>query len=394
MSPATETPGSLVPVQDAGDPFDGVPPVVVERADVHLVELPLRLRFETAHGTSTARLVPILELHADGVAGLGEGVMDSRLPLYLDETVPAAMPLVEHMLTEHVVGRALSSPAAFTDAVAPLRGHRMAKAMIESALWDLWARRIGAPLTTLLGGVRAEVECGVVVGIQPDAETTLAATTAALDEGYRRVKLKIAPGWDVEPVAAVRRALPDAVLAADANAAYALDDADHLRRLDEHGLDYLEQPLAYDDLVDHAALQRDLATPICLDESITGADAARHAVQLDAARVLNVKLGRVGGYGEVRRIHALAVAAGVPLWCGGMLESGVGRAHNVHLATLPGFTKPGDLASASRYWADDVVEQPLECVDGTMAVPPGDGIGVTLDRVVIERRRVGRMTVP
>jgi L-alanine-DL-glutamate epimerase-like enolase superfamily enzyme len=221
VSPATETPGSLVPVQDAGDPFDGVPPVVVERADVHLVELPLRLRFETAHGTSTARLVPILELHADGVAGLGEGVMDSRLPLYLDETVPAAMPLVEHMLTEHVVGRALSSPAAFTDAVARLRGHRMAKAMIESALWDLWARRIGAPLTTLLGGVRAEVECGVVVGIQPDAETTLAATTAALDEGYRRVKLKIAPGWDVEPVAAVRRALPDAVLAADANAAYA-----------------------------------------------------------------------------------------------------------------------------------------------------------------------------
>lgn len=394
MSPAPERPDSLAPVRDPGDPFDAVPPVVVERADVHLVELPLRFRFETAYGASTARLVPILELHAEGVVGLGEGVMESRLPLYHDETVPTAMPLVEHMLTEHVVGRALASPAAFTDAVAPLRGHRMAKAMIESALWDLWARRVGVPLTTLLGGVRTEVECGVVVGIQPDAAATVAAAAAAVEDGYRRVKLKIAPGWDVEPVGAVRGALPDAVLAADANAAYVLDDADLLRRLDEHRLDFLEQPLAYDDLLDHAALQRGLATPICLDESITGAAAARHAVQLDAARVLNVKLGRVGGYGEVRRIHALATAAGTPLWCGGMLESGVGRAHNVHLATLPGFTKPGDLSSASRYWVDDVVEQPLECVAGTMAVPPGDGIGVTLDRRVVEHHRVGRMTVP
>jgi o-succinylbenzoate synthase len=381
-------------VRAEGDPFDDVPPVVVERAEVHLIELPLRFRFETSYGTWTSRRVPILELHADGAVGLGEGVMESHLPLYLDETVPTAMPLVEHLLTDHVVGRALASPDAFTAAVAHLRGHRMAKAMVETALWDLWARRAGVPLASLLGGVRTVVACGIVVGIRPDTAATVDATAGYLEAGARRVKLKIAPGWDLEPVAAARDAFPDAPLAADANATYTLDDLDRLRVLDEHGLVFLEQPLAYDDLVDHADLQRELVTPLCLDESITGAAAARHALRLGAARVLNVKPGRVGGHGEARRIDALARAAGVPLWCGGMLETGVGRAHNLHLASLPGFTEPADVWSSSRYWVDDVVEQPLECVDGTMPVPSGDGIGVTLDRAVVDRHRVGRMAVP
>jgi O-succinylbenzoate synthase len=379
---------------DEADPFHDLPPVVVERADVHLVELPLRFRFETSYGTWTSRLVPILELHAEGVVGLGEGVMESQLPLYLDGTGATAMPLVEHLLTGYVVGRALSAPDAFSAAVAHLRGHRMAKAMVEMALWDLWSRRAVVPLAVLLGGVRTAIECGAVVGIQPDAATTVAAAAEHLEAGARRVKLKIAPGWDLEPVAAVRAAFPDAPLAADANCAYALDDLAHLRALDEHGLAFIEQPLAHDDLVDHADLQRELTTPVCLDESITGADAARHAVRLGSGRVLNVKPGRVGGHGEARRVDTVATTAGLPVWCGGMLETGVGRAHNLHLASRPGFTDPADLWSSSRYWVDDVVEQPLECVDGIMAVPDGPGIGVTLDRSVIDRHRVGRMAVP
>ncbi len=364
----------------------------VERAELHVLELPLRFRYETSFGVQTGRTVPLVVLHGDGASGLGEGVMDSRLPLYREETVAGALPLVRAMLRDHVVGVEIAHPADLAGHLAHLRGNRMAKAMVETALWDLHAHQLGAPLRDVLGGSGTSVECGVSLGIQPSIDATLDVVGAHAAEGYRRIKLKIEPGWDVEVIAAVRGAFPLLTLTADANGAYTLDDAPHLRRLDPFGLDYLEQPLAWDDIAQHAILARSLETPLCLDESIVDATTAELAAQLGAARVVNLKVGRVGGHAEARRIDAVARRAGLAMWCGGMLETGVGRAHNIHLSTLAGFTKPGDVSSASRYWDADVVEQALECVDGTMPVPEGPGIGVTLAMPVVERFRVAHET--
>jgi O-succinylbenzoate synthase len=360
----------------------------VERAELHVVELPLRFRFETSFGATTSRTVPLLVLHAGGAVGLGEGVMDAELPLYREETVAGALPLLRHLLSEHVVGRELPYPESFSTAVQHLRGNRMTKAIVETALWDLHARQAGVPLRELLGGERTEVPCGISLGIQPSIDDTIAAVERNVEAGYRRIKLKIKPGWDVDVLTAVREAFPSIVLTADANSAYTLDDADHLRRLDALHLDYIEQPLGWEDLIDHSQLRRCITTPICLDESVVDAATARHAVAIGAAQVINLKLARVGGYGEARLIDVLASTSGVPLWCGGMLETGVGRAHNIHLATLHGFTKPGDTSSASRYWEADVVNEPLEAADGLMAVPSGTGIGVTLAYDVIGRHEV------
>lgn len=360
----------------------------VERAELHVVELPLRFRFETSFGLQTARIVPLLVLSADGAQGLGEGVMDSHLPLYREETVASALPLVRSILRDHVVGVELAHPGDLLGRLAHLRGNRMAKAMIETALWDLYARQADVPLRDLLGGHGEAVACGVSLGIQPSIDATVQLVAAHVELGYRRVKLKIKPGWDLEVLGAVRAAFPTLTLTADGNSAYSLADAAHLRQFDRFGLDYLEQPLAWDDIVDHGTLQRTLSTPICLDESIVDVATARMAAELAAIRVVNLKVGRVGGHREAQRIDDAARHAGVALWCGGMLETGVGRAHNIHLATLAGFTKPGDISSASRYWDADVVEQELECVDGMMPVPPGPGIGVTLATPTVERFRV------
>ena len=214
-----------------------------------------------------------------------------------------------------------------------------------------------------------------------------------VDLGYKRIKLKIKPGWDLKPLSAVRAAFPSLVMTADANSAYTLDDVEHLQRIDDVGLDYIEQPLGWDDIADHGELARSLATPLCLDESIVSVETTRLALELEAAKVINMKVGRVGGHAEAVAIEAIARAHNVPLWCGGMAETGVGRAHNIHLATLAGFTKPGDVSSSSRYWEHDVVEQPLECVDGMMAVPPGPGIGVTLDVDRVRSLRVQHIVV-
>jgi O-succinylbenzoate synthase len=292
---------------------------------------------------------------------------------------------VRAILHDHVVGVSFGHPAELSDRLAHLRGNRMAKAMVETALWDLHARVLGRPLGVVLGGHRDAVECGVSLGLQPSPDALVELVAAHVEQGYRRIKLKIKPGRDVDVLDAVRAAFPTTTLTADANSAYTLDDVARLRSLDRFELDYIEQPLGWDDLVDHATLQRELATPICLDESIVDVASARHAIQLGSAKVVNLKVGRVGGHLEAQRIDELARRSGIALWCGGMLETGVGRAHNIHLATLDGFTKPGDISSASRYWETDVVEQPLECVDGMMPVPSGAGIGVTLDRGAVRR---------
>lgn len=254
----------------------------------------------------------------------------------------------------------------------------MAKAMVEMAFWDLWAKSLGLPIKTLLGGLKSEIEVGVSLGITPLAETIKRAV-AHHDLGYKRIKLKIKPGHDLDIVRAVRAALPDAHLTVDANTSYSLSDTTVFEALDDLGLDYIEQPLAWDDIHDHAILQSRIATPICLDECIRSAADARKALQTDAARVINIKVGRVGGYLEAKRIHDLCAAFDVPVWCGGMLESGIGRAHNIHLSTMANFRKPGDTSSSSRYFTKDIINEALVATDGMMPVPLGPGIGVTLD---------------
>lgn len=259
----------------------------------------------------------------------------------------------------------------------------MAIAALENALFDALAKRAGMPLWMLLGGTRTEILVGASLGIQESIQATIDGAIRHLDEGYRRLKFKIKPGWDVEPLSAVRDALPDVPLTVDANSAYRLTDARTFAKLDSLDLDYIEQPLAHDDLVDHAALQRQLKTPVCLDESIHSPEDTRKALQLGAGRVINIKQGRMRGLAMARAAHDVAVSFGAPVWCGGMLELGVGRATNLHLSSLPGFTLPGDTASASRYFEDDIIEERLEATEGVQQIPNGPGLGVTLRRNLI-----------
>jgi o-succinylbenzoate synthase len=332
----------------------------------------------------TDRLAPILVLTAsDGTIGLAEGVMDATWPLYREEIVESAVPLAERMLAKFVVGKPFDTPGELASRFAHLRGNRMTKAMIEMASWDLYARRLGKPLRDVLGGSGDAIATGVSLGIQPTIDDTLAIVARHVDLGYKRIKLKIKPGWDLEPLHAVRSAFPNLTMTADANSAYSLADADHLRKIDDVHLDYIEQPLDWEDIIDHAKLATLMDTPLCLDESIVGLASARYAIELNAAKVINMKVGRVGGHGEAIAVEALARDHSIPLWCGGMLETGVGRAHNIHLTTLPAFTKPGDVSSASRYWEHDIIVEQLECIDGMMPVPPGNGIGVSLNWDVV-----------
>ena len=357
-------------------------PLRIDGASLRLVNLPLITPFTVSNSTAYDKTFPLLVLRSGDLEGIAEGVVDPH-PDYLDETISGSLGCLRDTLLPLVVGKSFENPAALEAVLRPWRGHYMTKALIEMAFWDLWAKSLDLPLKSVLGGTGDAVDVGVSLGIDGIAETVEKARDHdAL--GYKRVKLKIMPGHDVELVAAVRKALPRARLSVDANTAYTLADLRHLKKLDAFGLEYIEQPLAYDDLNDHAFLQRHIETPVCLDESIRTAEQARKAMEMDATRVVNIKVGRVGGYLESRRIHDLAAAWGVPVWCGGMLESGIGRAHNIHLSTLPNFRKPGDTSSSSRYFTKDIVNEPLEAHDGRMPVPQGPGIGVTLDHAFLE----------
>jgi O-succinylbenzoate synthase len=361
----------------------------IESAELRVIRLHLLRPFETSFGVETDRTIPLLTLRSEGLEGYAEGVMDA-LPLYREETIAGAMDLIREAFLPRVMGREITSPEEIGAWLAPFRGNRMAKAVVEMAVWDLWARLAGKPLWKLLGGVRSAIPVGVSLGIQKSIEATIEAAQQHLTQGYRRIKLKIKPGWDVEMISRVRAALPDAVLTVDANSAYRLEDLAVLQALDRCGLDYIEQPLAYDDIVDHARLQSQLETAICLDESILSAEDTRKAIELRAGRVINIKVARVGGLTEARRVHDTAMAAGIPVWCGGMLESGVGRAHNIHLATLPNFTKPGDTSSSSRYWAQDIINEDLKAENGLMPVPAGPGTGISLNRSFIDTLTLSR----
>jgi O-succinylbenzoate synthase len=350
----------------------------IETAELRVIHMELLHPFETSFGVETGRIVPVLRLFSGGLEGISEGVMDT-LPLFREETIPGALTLLRETFLPRILGVDLQGPQDIQVLLAPFRGNRMAKAIVEMAVWDLWAKSLGQPLGIVLGGVRTAIPVGVSLGIQKSIEATCETVGRHLAQGYQRIKLKIKPGWDVGMVAPVRAAFPEAVLTVDANSAYTLTSLPILRALDQLNLDYIEQPLAYDDIFDHAKLQRQIQTAICLDESILSAEDARKALECGAGQVINVKVARVGGHLEARRVHDVAAAFGAPVWCGGMLETGIGRAHNIHLASLPNFTKPGDTSSSSRYWKRDIIHEALETHNGLMAVPQGMGIGVSLD---------------
>jgi O-succinylbenzoate synthase len=353
--------------------------ITVDRLQLRLVRLPLVAFFETSFGRIYERSFVLVSLEGGGVAGIGECVADVD-PYYSAETTVTAWHVIRDFLAPLVLGRQFEDPRDVFAALARVRGHNMAKAAVEMAAWDLAARQRNLPLSQLIGGTRAEIASGVSIGIQDSVDDLLERIARELAAGYRRIKIKIKPGWDVDIVEAVRARFGAVPLMVDANAAYTLDDRAHLAALDRFDLMMIEQPLDYDDIPDHAALQRAIRTPICLDESIHSVRAAAEALDLDACRIINIKPGRVGGHGPSIRLHDLCAARGVPVWHGGMLESGIGRAHNIHLASLPNFTLPGDIAASRRYFVPDLIEPPIEVrADGTIPVPTGAGIGVTID---------------
>ncbi|MBA8821549.1 o-succinylbenzoate synthase [Ochrobactrum sp. P6BS-III] len=355
----------------------------IEAAEIRVIRLPLLVPFVISTGTMTEKIIPVLTLKAEGLEGYAEGVMDP-LPDYLEETISGSLSFLRDVLLPQIVGKHFNGPADLAAILDPWRGHRMSKAMVEMAVWDLWAKALNLPLSVALGGVRDAIDVGVSLGIA-DIPTTIDRVAASLDAGYKRVKLKIKRGHDLAMLQAVRDRFPEAKLTVDANTDYRLSDLPLLKAMDAFALDYIEQPLAFDDITDHVHVQEKLLTAICLDESIRSSVDARKALVARACRVINIKVGRVGGHSASRAIHDVCAAFDVPVWCGGMLEAGIGRAHNIHLSTLANFTKPGDTSSASRYFPRDIVNEPLEAENGRMAVPKnGPGIGVTLDRAFLE----------
>ena len=358
--------------------------VRIDRIELRLLRLPLVRFFETSFGRVHEREFLVVTVDGDGASGVGECVADAS-PFYSAETTRTAWHIITEFLAPLVLGRSFDHPREIFGALAVVRGHQMAKAAVEMAAWDLAARQRGVSLSALLGGEdRASIDSGVSIGIQDSLDELVERVAIERAAGYRRVKIKIKPGWDVQAVERVRAEFGDIPLMVDANAAYTLADAARLAELDRFDLTMIEQPLDYDDIRDHARLQRDLGTAICLDESISSVRAAAEAIELGACRVINIKPGRVGGHAEARRLHDLAAAHGVPVWHGGMLESGIGRAHNIHLSTLPNFSLPGDIAASRRYYAPDLIDPEIEVrADGTIAVPDGPGIGVHIvaDRV-------------
>ena len=357
----------------------------LQAVDLRILKMRLRRPFRTSFGVQQDRYPLLIRLHLDGLSAWSECVAGER-PSYSSETVATAWEILTKYLIPPVLGRPLPTVRTLEPVFLPIRGHRMAKAGLEMALTAALAQESGKSLAAHLGGVRDRIETGVSIGIQANVDELLAAIEAHLAKGYRRIKIKIEPGWDLEVIRAVRDRYPELSLMADANSAYSLEDADHLRKLDRFRLLMLEQPLTPGDLLDHAALQKQLRTPICLDESITDERMARQALAIGACRVINIKPGRVGGYGEARRIHDVAQASGVPVWCGGMLETGIGRAHNVALATLPNFRLPGDVSASDRYWEEDIVDPPFKLQPGaTIGVPHGPGLGVQVKMDLVER---------
>ncbi len=366
----------------------------INQVTLYHLRMPLRSPFETSFGRIHEHECILLAVHADGLVGYGECVAD-RDPGYAYETTGTAWHILRDFLVPAVLGQNLAGPEDFQRRVATVRGHPMAKAGLELALWDLQGKRVGRSLRELLGGERTRVEVGVSVGIQASPEALVDIVGGYLAQGYGRIKIKIKPGRDVADAQAVRRAFPQVRLQVDANSAYTLASATALRPLDDLDLLLIEQPLAEDDLWDHSRLQAQFRTPICLDESIHSPRHARQALEMRACRVINIKPGRVGGLSQAIAIHDLCHEAGVPVWCGGMLETGVGRAANLALATLPGFTLPGDISATDRYYVQDITHERFALnPDSTITVPSTPGLGVTVDLTALERFTLAKLSLP
>lgn len=355
----------------------------IEQVTLREIRMPLVSFFETSFARMDQRRILLLEVRVDGVTGWGE-VTCGEAPYYNHESTDIAAVVLRDFALPLALGRDFDHPTRIAAWLEPIRGHAMAKAGLENAVWDARARMEGVPLWRLIGGVRPEIACGVSIGIKNSVEDLLEAIALELAAGYQRIKVKIKPGWDTTVLERVRHRYPDILLMGDANSAYTLDDLEHLRGFDAFGLMMLEQPLWHDDIYLHARLQRELRTPICLDEAIHHARDAQQAIDLAACRIINIKLGRVGGFHSALALHEVTARAGMPVWCGGMLESGVGRAHNIALSTLQNFSLPGDVSASRRYWHEDIIDPEVTVSPrGTITAPTGPGLGfsVKLDLV-------------
>ena len=355
---------------------------------------PLVHPFETSFGRTTERRIVLVRIvDREGTEGWGECTAGEG-PFYCEEWTGSAWATLKTFLVPVVINKVIESADDFWKLMQPVRGNRMAKAAIETACWDLEAKQLGLPLWKHLGGERQEIPCGVSIGIQNTPEELIAKIEKELGAGYRRIKIKIKPGWDIDIIRHVRARFPEIQLMADANSAYTLADVALFQELDQFELMMIEQPLAHDDIFDHAALQKQIKTAICLDESIRSRADAEHAIQLGACRVINIKLGRVGGHAQAKEVEQVCRENSVPVWCGGMLESGIGRAHNIAMATLAGFTLPGDVSASSRYWEQDLIDPPVTVsANGTIKPPDAPGIGFEVNKSRIERHTVRKETI-
>ncbi len=358
------------------------------------IKMPLVHFFETSFGRTYERRIIVTRVEDEsGNEGWGE-VTCGETPSYCEEWTDSAWVTIEKILAPVVLGKEIESAAQVWDLMKKVRGNRMAKAAIETAVWDLEAKRLNLPLWKYLGGANQEIACGVSIGIQDSIEQLFNKIQTELDAGYKRIKIKIAPGWDFDVIKKVREKFGDIFLMGDANSAYSLCDVDLFKRMDEFGLMMFEQPLAHDDMLDHAKLQREIKTPICLDESIRSPEDARKAIETGACKIINVKLGRVGGHAQAKLVEQVARENSIPIWCGGMLESGIGRAHNIAMSTLKGFTLPGDVSASKRYWREDIIEPPVEVTEnGTIIAPEKAGIGFEVRRDRIDEFAVRRIEI-
>lgn len=358
----------------------------LERFELFEIAMPLKYPFETSFGVTTSRRILLVRVvDKDGVSGWSECTAMEN-PFYNHETIDTAWSVITNFVAPALKVENVSTASEVSHTLRAIRGNRMAIGAVETAIWDLEAKKADIPLWQHLGGTRPEINCGVSIGLQKTPEELVEKVTQELESGYQRIKIKIKPGHDIELVKTLRAYFPDITLSVDANSAYTIENnAGLFEELDKYNLLMIEQPLAAGDLIDHAKLQKRLKTPICLDESITTLADARHAIEIDACRIINIKLGRVGGHTEARAIQAFAAERNIPVWCGGMLETGIGRAHNIAMSTLPGFTLPGDVSASARYWEEDIIEPPVTVSPrGTICTSASPGIGYEVKEDLIK----------
>lgn len=368
--------------------------IKIERLEIREINLPLVHFFETSFGRTERRRILLTKVFCDEAVGYGE-CTTGEAPLFSHETIDTAWIIIKGILSPIAIGRNWTSPSEIGQWFKPIRGHQMARASVENACWDLTARVKNIPLYELLGGTLREIPCGVSIGIQDTPQQLLEKIRTEVEAGYRRIKIKIKPGWDFDIIKQIRQHYPDILLSVDANSAYTLADINLLKSFDKFNLLMIEQPLGYDDIVDHSRLQKQISTAICLDEPITSLDKARKAIEMESCRIINIKLGRVSGFSEAIKIHNYCYEHNIPVWCGGMLESGIGRSHNIALSTLPGFSLPGDVSASKRYYEEDIIEPPVTVnEDGFISVPQVPGAGYEPKEDYIERITVRKEVFP